>query len=144
MRSPAGLIDRLIPYRWMASIILLVLLDFCTWLAVRPVSTRQVISNQDKFLHVLGFFGLYCTAHVVLFYDFFPRIRRFHAGLYLINASAWLGYGLLIEGVQGLLSYRTASLADFLADALGILAGAVFVAAIKLYPQGADTADGTR
>ena len=143
MRLAAHLLNRLLAFRWMASIFLLFLVDACNWLAFRPISMRHVFNHQDKYLHMLGFFGLACTGHVVLHFDIFPRIRRFHIGLYGLNAAVWLSYGVFIEGMQTLLTYRSGSMADYLSDLSGLLAGMLFVATLKLYRQGAPP-DGTR
>lgn len=65
--------------------------------------------NSDKFAHVIAFFGLTLLAH------------NSAPGKLKWSMLALLGYGILIELLQGLTSYRQASAADALADAVGIV-----------------------
>ncbi len=134
MRFVLPLVNLVFPYRWIPSILLLFLLDLATWMSFHKSSAPQVIVLQDKVLHVLAFFVLFCLGHISFHFDFRPRFHRL--ALLLLNSGIWLAYGVFIEMVQKHLSYRTASFGDLIADVIGIAAGAIFVTVLKLYPAG--------
>ncbi len=140
MHLPTALVNRLFPCRWIASILLIFLVDVATWLALSRSGGPSVVQNQDKILHVLGFFVLSCLGYVSLSFDFFPRLKRFSRRLALFNGMIWLCYGLFIEAAQSWLSYRSASPGDLLADCLGIAAGTAFIYLLRIHPKGPDDA----
>ena len=135
MVTPAKLTSRLFKLRWLASIFLLILLDVATYLALSRTGGTQLFDNQDKLMHVVGFAGLFTAGHLSLNYDFFPKIRKFSVWLLLLNASIWFGYGVVIEFLQKFSGYRYFSMADLIANGIGIFIGAVLVNLLRLYPE---------
>ena len=89
----------------------IILTGVVTYLTLAPSNLNIGISS-DKAAHFLTFTGL-----MVWFCGIF-RLRRA-----LFVAIALLAFGVLIELLQGFLSYRTAELADAGADAIGVLFG---------------------
>lgn len=81
-----------------------------TYLALAPLDQVPVTSN-DKLNHILAFGVLAWLAETS-----YPG-----RSLAPYRWAALLGYGLLIEVVQGFLPFRDFSLADLAADAAGIL-----------------------
>ena len=84
-------------------------------LAVYPLK-HPIVSDNDKVNHVLAFavfMALGTAAHIRL-------------GQLLLSLSG-LGYGMLIEGAQHFLPYRSCSLGDLLADAVGMVIGSALV-----------------
>ncbi|MCQ4313840.1 VanZ family protein [Pseudomonas stutzeri] len=79
---------------------------------LRPDPIPQAFDQQDKLHHLLGFAALMFTMRLA-----FPQWRL----LWLIVLS--LTAALMIEIAQGLLPNRQASLADMLANTLGVLLG---------------------
>jgi len=142
MHLPAELVNRLFPIRWLASILVIILVDVATYLAFRQSGTAPSFAHQDKLLHVIAFFGLTCIGHISLHYDFFRGRRRFSWPITVLNAAVWLAYGAFIEVMQGFLAHRQASMMDLLADAVGIAIGAWFVNRLKIYPR--EVADASR
>ena len=69
----------------------------------------QTIPNMDKLGHLGSFFCLSYLAHLA----FKPK-------WYLLTITLAC-YGIFIELVQSTLPYRSASIADFVADMLGVL-----------------------
>ena len=68
------------------------------------------IQNSDKILHGLAFFTL------AFLLDFaFPRSRFGLSKIILL-----IGYGILIEVVQSFLPFRSADVADLMADTVGV------------------------
>lgn len=93
------------------------------YLATRGDITVTVNVN-DKVSHILAFYVL------ALLMDFsFPE-RRFDFS----KVAALLGYGLLIECVQYLLPYRTFSLLDLSADAIGLIGYKLSLPTLKYIP----------
>ena len=122
--------------RWLASIILLLLLDLGTFLAVRKsTGGLNLFPHMDKVLHLIGFVGLSMMGFVALSFDWIPKNRDSYFLLGVGNAIIWLIYGAGIEWVQMLLPYRDASLADFGADLIGVIFGTLLVWNLKLYPK---------
>ncbi|PIE90479.1 MAG: hypothetical protein CR997_05920 [Acidobacteria bacterium] len=120
--------------RWLASFILLVLLDTATFLALKEPSGRiQLFPHLDKVLHFLGFTVLTVMGFISLSFDWFSRLKRGHYLLHLPNVILWSGYGLGIEFLQSKLAYRQASMGDFAADMAGILLGTSIVHIAGLY-----------
>lgn len=94
-------------------------LAVCTWLALTPSPPDSVFRVSDVVLHAAAFSYLTFTLGLA-----FPRLR------WPVLAGVMLGYGLLIEVVQGLGAARTAELKDLLVDAAGIAAGLTLLAAL--------------
>lgn len=128
------LFAKLYPVRWLATLLLIFIFDVCTYLALVKAPGPHVINNQDKVLHALAFFILTIIGHVSLHFDLFPRFKN-SLWLMLLNALIWASYGLGIEVVQGFTGYRSASMADFYADLVGIALGLWVVMAFGLHPQ---------
>lgn len=126
----------LLPHRWIAGLLLIVAVDACTILSLSRSSGQTLsFAHQDKVFHTLGFFILTLLGHLVVFYDLFPRAKRSRPLLFLMNLITWVGYGLTIEFLQGLSTYREASLGDFVADCFGITLAALCAIIFKLYPR---------
>ncbi len=79
---------------------------------LKPEPVPQMFEQQDKLHHLLGFAALMFTLRLA-----FPRWRLFWAVLASLSAA------LAIEIAQGLQPHRTASVADMLANTLGVLLG---------------------
>jgi len=82
-----------------------------SWMAVQPAPQIEMVKVNDKVAHVLAFVALAFLADggwPEKRFDWIPAI--------------WLTtYGAFIEGLQSLIEFRTASLADLVADVIGIL-----------------------
>jgi len=89
-----------------------VVLAVILFAGLKPDPVPQLFSQQDKLHHMLGFAALVFTLRLA-----FPR--------WPVSAlfGASLAAALLIELGQGLQPQRTASLADMLANTLGVLLG---------------------
>ena len=129
------LINKIFSLRWLASILLLVTLDVATWLAFKDSGGPPAFMHQDKVMHILGFFGLSVLGYLCMNFDFFPRQHSCSIKLHVINWFLWIGYGVFIEMVQSLLSHRSASLADLMADLAGIAIGTITICLLRLYPE---------
>lgn len=86
-----------------------------------PISfSTGTFKNSDKFYH-----SLFSFITAFLFYFAFRGWRKVLIGSFIFSVL----YGLFLEIVQGFVSYRDFSLADFFADILGagfFLAGFIF------------------
>ena len=103
---------------------LLTAVTIIMYLATTRLDLPVGVGLDDKVNHILAFYIL------ALLMDFsFPE-RRFDFS----KAATLLGYGLLIECVQYFLPYRTFSLLDLAADAMGLLAYMLFLPALKYIP----------
>ncbi|MGE3297104.1 MAG: VanZ family protein [Porticoccaceae bacterium] len=92
-----------------------VALTLATWIALRPITAEEWFSGQDKLLHMAAYVSFYLWGGVS-----FPDARwRLPAAL--------LAYGVAIEWLQSLTPYRTMSLADVVANALGLVLGAALL-----------------
>lgn len=69
----------------------------------------------DLWLHAIGYATLQVTVLAAVAGDADPPLPT------RITPLAVVGYGLLLEGVQLLVPYRTGSLADALANAVGVV-----------------------
>lgn len=78
-----------------------------------PISDFE---HMDKVLHVLAFLGL-----SGLFERAFPTLFKWK-GVFLM-----IGYGALIEILQGQTQYRSASWADLIADSFGVVSYLLFL-----------------
>ena len=137
MMAMGSLVSGFFRFRWTASILAIILLDISTWLAFSEPKNPMMFDNQDKILHMIGFFGLSIIGHISLRFDFFPRAKGRAWLLTSGNFLAWTAYGLFIELVQHNLSYRSASAGDLAADVTGILLGTLFVHLFHIYPRSA-------
>ncbi len=137
MRQLGSLFRHLYRFRWSASILLLVLLDFCTYMAFSDTGAPPTFPYQDKVNHLLAFFTLFCMGHISLHFDFFPA-RRLGGAAVLAHAALWLAYGGFIELGQRFIAARDASLLDLATDGIGILLGYAFVSSADLMPRSAD------
>ena len=94
------------------------------YLATTRLDLPVTADLNDKMNHILAFYVL------ALLIDFsFPEGRFDFSKVITL-----LGYGLLIESVQYLLPYRTFSLFDLSADAIGLLAYKLSLPALKYIP----------
>lgn len=137
MRQFGSLFRNQYRYRWSASILLLFLLDFCTYMAFRDAGSASPFPYQDKINHLLGFFALFTVGHISLHFDIFPQ-RRLGTLAHLAHGALWLAYGLFIELGQHFVAARDASLLDLAFDGLGILIGYLFAASTDLRPRSAE------
>ncbi|OZG75063.1 hypothetical protein BTA51_01300 [Hahella sp. CCB-MM4] len=80
--------------------------------AIVPVEYTPVATINDKLVHITAFIGLYSLLRIT-----HPRRSV------LVLAGYMLAYGLAVEIHQWFLPYRSFSIADLLADALGIVIG---------------------
>lgn len=87
-------------------------------LALGPAPPAPPVEGGDKLQHIAAFAALALAAALAYPAPAPQRLRR-EAWI----ALALLGYGVGIELAQGLIPGRTASLADVLADAVGVLLG---------------------
>lgn len=95
---------------------------WCAWLAVLVASLLPIpqmdldVSHGDKWLHVIAHAALAGYAWML----FRPgRDRR-------VALAALVGLGLAIEGLQGLLPWRSADPLDLAANVLGTVLGSLF------------------
>src|SRR3989344_2653643 len=103
---------------------LLTALIAITHLATTSLQYPVVEDISDKANHILAFYVL------ALLIDFsFPN-REFG----LAKVSVLLGYGLAIEFIQYFLPYRSASLFDVAADAVGLLVYWVSLPVLRQVP----------
>lgn len=94
-------------------------LTFATWIALRPITAEEWFSGQDKLLHFAAYASFYLWGGAS-----FPDARwRLPAAL--------LAYGVAIELLQALTPYRTMSFADVVANALGLVLGAVLLRVVR-------------
>lgn len=94
-------------------------LTFATWIALRPITAEEWFSGQDKLLHFAAYASFYLWGGAS-----FPDARwRLPAAL--------LAYGVAIELLQALTPYRTMSFADAVANALGLVLGAVLLRVVR-------------
>ena len=100
-------------------LLLAVTLAFISWQATTHHGIEVHVTNSDKVLHALAF----CTLSLLVDCSF-PRSRFGVTKIVML-----IGYGILIEVVQSFLPYRSAEVADVLADTLGIC---VYMASIPL------------
>jgi len=122
--------------RWLASIILLLLFDIATYLALRDGSNQpHLFEHADKVFHMLGFTGLSVMGFIALSFDWLKKNIDSYIAVAIINAGVWLLYGCGIEFLQSKLPYRQASLGDLFANLTGILLGLIFIFSLRLYPD---------
>ena len=79
--------------------------------AALPSMPEVNVSNADKYMHLLAFFGFAFLLDI-------SDTRSF----WRYKVPILLGYGALIEVMQALLPWRSFDPLDWVADALGVLA----------------------
>jgi VanZ family protein len=121
---------------WLAGVAL-IYWAFIFFLTHVPGSGGRGIPGADKVVHFLAYFGLAVLigAAAVLWRG---SSRSLLIGVWLLVA----GYGIVDELSQTLVPGRTCSAADWLADALGGLAGILLVFACSRRLLGKPTAPG--
>lgn len=82
------------------------------WLSTSKLEHPVATSTWDKANHAIAFIELILLARLG-----WPRMAVIHSALII------LGFGALIEIVQAPIPYRSASLLDLVADAVGIALG---------------------
>ena len=110
--------------QWLSRIGLTILFPLSLWVALMPIDHYLPnVAFSDKILHFLVFLGFSILLYIALHPahvsgDKYGSYKRagYQQGLPLI------GYGVLIEILQSFTSYRSFSLWDALADALGVMA----------------------
>lgn len=120
--------------RWLATVVVILAVDACTILALGRGGGPQLITHQDKALHVAAFFVLFVLGYLSLSFDFFPRKKAFSYRILMLNGLIWGSYGLCIEVLQYGLGYRSGSTADLAADFLGMTLGAIWIRMFSLHP----------
>ncbi len=98
------------------------LMTVVSWFAFSPADAPGLMRHADKLQHVAAFAALALVASLG-----WPEGRRRQAAVVL----GLLAYGLAIELIQSQLPTRSASAADWLADALGIGCGLAMAAALR-------------
>lgn len=84
-----------------------------------PSSVGTAIDPLDKLLHLCEYLLLaWCTVHASRASGF-PRAKTLTVAFLFP-----VGFGVLLEGVQGLLPYRSAEAGDVMANTLGAVVGA--------------------
>jgi VanZ family protein len=91
----------------------------CTWLALTPSPPEAVFRLSDVLLHIVAF--AYLTFMLCLAYPAAPAHGP--ARRWILPALAMLGYGLLLEALQGAVFSRHASVGDMGTDLIGIVLG---------------------
>lgn len=95
-----------------------------TYLATTQLDYPAIGNINDKVSHILAFYVL------ALLGDFsFPEHKFDPEKIFLL-----LAYGLLIEIIQYFLPYRTFSLLDLLADAIGLVLYSLSIPALRGTP----------
>ncbi|MCB1045509.1 MAG: VanZ family protein [Acidobacteria bacterium] len=125
----------LFSHRGLATILLILSLDICTYAALSRQSGTMAFQHQDKVLHVLAFAFLFVLGYWVLNFDMWRKKYRLSFGLVVLNSFIWLGYGAFIEVTQFYLGYRSASVGDFLADLTGMVLGLGFLGLFRPFPS---------
>ena len=78
---------------------------------MKPLHLPNYFNLRDAFYHFAGFFVLTVTLRMAAGRRYFKRI-----------AALTIGFGALLEIVQSYTPYRSASLSDWYADAVGVIA----------------------
>ena len=122
MLLPRLLFDLHLRRRW--RLLLGALLAVVSWLAFMPASAAPTVQHLDKVQHLAAFMTLALVASLC-----WAPSRRTE----LATMLGLLAYGLFIELVQSQLPTRSASVADWLADAAGVALGLLLMR--QLRPQ---------
>ena len=105
---------------WLA--LLAVLVAVVSWFAFKPDSAADPVAHLDKLRHIGAFLCLAAVASMAW---------AARPGAAPSISGSLLAYGALIELVQSQLPTRSASLADLVADALGIALGLWLVRSLR-------------
>ncbi len=109
---------RSLRYRWLWLVLGMLLLVAGVFAAMAPMPARSLLEVNDKVVHATVF-----LCFMVWFSAFFrPR-------LWPLLFLALVGYGILIELLQGLTVARMADPKDVVADAMGLVLGWLLAAA---------------
>lgn len=102
-------------------LLLAAMLIAVTWASLMPISGPQLFVMEDKVLHV----GAYVMLYLLAWLSFPGRVLQWklHGGLF--------AYGVAIELLQGLTTYRSMEAMDLLADATGLGLGCLL---LSLWP----------
>ena len=84
-----------------------------------------IIRHPDKLEHFMVFFVFGVLLRLTASHSRYPSIRE---NAMLVALMIGIGYGALDEVHQMLVPYRFASIDDFIADAVGIIAAQIFIA----------------
>lgn len=109
----------------------LVMLALVLFIGLRSEPLPEMFSGQDKLHHALGFAALMITLHIA-----FPR--RHLLGVIAVALLC----ALLVELGQALQPGRSPSVADMLANAIGVIAGAAVIRAGR--PNSRNSGDKSR
>ncbi|MFZ2209363.1 MAG: VanZ family protein [Porticoccaceae bacterium] len=94
-------------------------LGLATWAALRPLTSEEWFSGQDKVQHLLAYSGLYGLGRLAF------------SGHEWRLSSALLTYGVIIELLQSFTPHRLTSVADVVANAAGLAVGALVLARVQ-------------
>ena len=97
----------------MASVLFILYLALVSYLSLAESGNTPGIRSWDKLAHTLAYSGFAILSGAVA--------RRHWQLLLLLLACA--GYGLLMEYLQGLTTYRQASIGDMIANITGLVVG---------------------
>lgn len=131
----ARFVNHVFRHRWCASILLVIAVDVCTYMAFsrrQPISLE--IDNGDKVMHLMAFTILFINGHLAIHFDLVPKMKRLSKVVLTANWAFWLSYGVFIELGQHYFAGREASLADLLADVAGLTLGTIIVLAFRIAP----------
>ncbi|MCY7315874.1 MAG: VanZ family protein [Rubrivivax sp.] len=98
------------------------LMAVVSWLAFRPADAPDLVLHADKLRHLAAFGALAAVAALG-----WPPGRWQQAAI----ALGLLAYGLAIELIQSQLPTRSASAADWLADAVGVGCGLLLARTLR-------------
>lgn len=90
-----------------------------------PLEEMQVVAHQD----VAGHFVEYVVLGALIAFALMHATAQTPLEAFLVTVAVGAAYGLLLEGVQLFLPWRTASASDAMANTLGAVMGA----AISIY-----------
>ncbi len=86
-----------------------------------------IIRHPDKLEHFMVFFVFGVLLRLTTSHSRYPSIRD---NAMLVTLMIGIGYGALDEVHQMLVSYRSPSIYDFVADAAGIVCSQIFIALV--------------
>jgi VanZ family protein len=100
--------------QWVSRIGLIILFPLSLWIALIPID-QYVPSTafSDKILHFLVFFGFSLLLHLA---------QHQTPHFWYTNGLPLIAYGFLIEILQSFSLYRSFSILDGIADAIGVIA----------------------
>jgi len=98
-----------------------IFLLFCTYLSLIPAPPETLQTYPDKLLHATGYLALYLSCAL-------SYARQITWGQ---RAALLFAYSIGIEILQHFIPRRAFSMADILANAVGLTAGIILTAAVK-------------